>query len=83
MLQQVKRIQHCIGASVFAPQRMEVRRAVLSGNHDLAVDQERVRLKAGGGFDNGREVVGPVVAVPGEAADAQSPGAPSADSRHA
>jgi hypothetical protein len=31
---------------------MEVRRAVLSANHDLAVDQERVSLKASGGFDS-------------------------------
>jgi len=29
-----------------------------------------VRLKASGGFDSGREAVGPVVTVPGEAADA-------------
>ena len=50
IVQQVKRVQHCLGA--FAP---EVRRAVLSANHDLAVDQERVSLKASGGFDNGRE----------------------------
>ena len=72
VLQQVKRIQHCLRASVSAPQRMEVRPAVVSGDHDFAVDQERVCLKAGGGFDNGREAVGPVVAVPGEAADAQA-----------
>ena len=49
---------------------MEVRRAVLSANHDLAVDQERVSLKASGGFDNGRETVGPIIAVAGEAANA-------------
>ena len=54
---------------VLAPQRVEVRRPVLSGNHDLGIDQERVRLKASGGFDNGREAVGPVIAVAGEATD--------------
>jgi hypothetical protein len=51
---------------------MEVRRAVLSANHDLAVDQERVSLKASGGFDNGRKTVSLVVAVAGEAANAQA-----------
>jgi hypothetical protein len=51
---------------------MEVRRAVLSANHDLAVDQERVSLQASGSFDNGREAVGPVVAVAGEAANARA-----------
>jgi hypothetical protein len=34
---------------------MEVRPAVLSGDYDFAVDQERVRLKASGGFDNGKK----------------------------
>jgi len=51
---------------------LEVRRAVLSGDYDFAVDQERVSLKAGGGFDNRRKAVGPVVAVPGETAHAQA-----------
>jgi hypothetical protein len=50
---------------------VEVRRAVLSDDYDFAVDQERVCLKAGD-FDNGRKAVGPVVAVPGETANAQA-----------
>ena len=72
MLRQVKRVQHCLGASVSAPQCMEVRPAVISGDYDFAVDQERMCLKASSGFDNGREAVGPIVAVPREAADAQA-----------
>ena len=72
MLRQVKRVQHCLGASVSAPQCMEVRPAVISGDYDFAVDQERMCLKASSGFDNGREAVGPIVAVPREAAHAQA-----------
>jgi hypothetical protein len=49
------------------PQRMEVRRPVVAGDHSLAVDHERLRLDASGGIDNGRETIGPVMAALGEA----------------
>ena len=47
-----------------APQRTEAQHRVqIAGDHDLAVDQERLRLEAGGGFDNNQEAVRPVMAV--------------------
>ena len=70
VLQQVEGIQHYLWTPAFAPQRPEVRHPVIAGNHHLAVDQERMCLKASSSFDNSREAVGPVVAVVGEAADA-------------
>src|SRR4029077_5935173 len=56
----------------FAPQRAEVRRPVVAGDHRLAVDQERRRLDAGLGINNGREAIGPVMAVAREAADTRA-----------
>jgi hypothetical protein len=58
-------------APASAPQRMEVRCPVVAGDHRLAVDQEPRCLEPGGCLDNGREAVGPVMAVAGEAADAR------------
>ena len=46
MLDQVEGEQHRLMAPALAPQRMEVRRAVVAGDHRLAVDQERRRLDA-------------------------------------
>ena len=43
-----------------------------TGNHDLAVDQERRGPDAEGGINDGREAVGPVMAVAREAADART-----------
>jgi hypothetical protein len=63
-------------APAFALQRLEVRRPVVAGNHRLAVDQERRRLDAVCSVDDGREAIGPVMAVARE-----DPAAPSADSR--
>jgi hypothetical protein len=57
-------------APALAPQRMEVRRAIVAGDHRLAIDQERRCLDAEGSIDDGRETIGPVMAVAGEAADA-------------
>jgi hypothetical protein len=37
--------------------------SVVAGNHRLAIDQERVRLKVSGGFDNGREAISPIIAM--------------------
>ena len=45
MLDQVEGEQHRLMPAL-APQRMEVRRPVVAGDHDLAVDQERLRLEA-------------------------------------
>ena len=56
-------------ATASATQRVEVRRAVAADNRDLAVHQERCGLDAAGDLDNSREVVDPVIAVTGEAAD--------------
>ena len=83
VLQQVEGVQHRLWTPPLAPQRPEVRHPVVSGDHHLAVDQERLRLEVSGGFDNGREAVGPVMAVAREAADAEPSLRPSADSRHA
>jgi hypothetical protein len=57
MLDQVEGEQHRLTATALAPERMEVRRPVIAGDHDLAVDQERLRLEVGGGFHNSREAV--------------------------
>jgi hypothetical protein len=65
-------VQHRLMAPASAPQRMEVRCPVVAGDHRLAVDQERRCLEPGGCLDNGREAVGPVMAVAGEAADARA-----------
>jgi hypothetical protein len=56
-------------ASPLAPQRAEVRHPVVAGDHRLAVDQEGLRLDAERGINDGREAVGPVMAVAREAAD--------------
>jgi hypothetical protein len=63
MPDQVEREQHRLIAPASAPQRTEVRRPVITGDHGLAVDQERLRREASGGFDNSREAVGPIMAV--------------------
>ena len=60
------------GTAALASQRMEVQYPVIAGDHDLAVDQERLCLEAGGGFDKSQEVVRPVMAVECEAADARA-----------
>jgi hypothetical protein len=54
VLDQVEREQHRLAAPASAPQRTEVRRPVITDDHGLAVDRERLRLEASGGFDNGR-----------------------------
>jgi hypothetical protein len=48
---------------------MEVGRPVVAGDHRLAVNQERLRLDAAGSVNDGREAVGPIMTVAGEAAD--------------
>ena len=53
-------------------QRMEVRPPVIADNHRLAVDQERLRLEVLRSINDGRETVGPVIAVACEAADPQA-----------
>jgi hypothetical protein len=72
MLDQVEGEQRRLTATALAPQRMEVQHPVIAGDHDLAVDQERLRLEAGGGFDNSQEAGRPVMAVACEAADARA-----------
>jgi hypothetical protein len=64
-----------------APQRTEIRQAVVPGDHHLAVDQERLRLEAERSTNNGREAGGPVMAVACEAAHARA--IPGGDSRRA
>jgi len=54
MLDQVEGEQHCLTATSLAPQRAEVRRPVVAGDHRLTVDQGTIALEASGGFDNGR-----------------------------
>jgi hypothetical protein len=61
-------------------QRAAPRRPVAAGNHDLAVDQERLRLETSSGFDNHREAVGPVIAIAREAANANRASATSQNS---
>jgi hypothetical protein len=65
-------VQHRLMAPALAPQRMEVRRPVVAGDHRLAVDQERRCLDAERSINDGREAVGPVMAALGEAADARA-----------
>ena len=67
---QVEGEQYRLLATLLAPQRMEVRCPVLAGNHGLAVDQERMRVDAKRGVNDGGEAVGPVMTVAGEAVDA-------------
>jgi len=66
---QVEREQHRLMAPALAPQRMEVRRPVVAGDHSLAVDQKRRCLDVAGGVNDGRKAVGPVMAVAREAPD--------------
>jgi len=40
MLDQIEGEQHCLMASASAPQRMEVRRPVVAGDHRLAIDAD-------------------------------------------
>jgi hypothetical protein len=42
---------------------MEIRRAVVAGDHGLAIDQERRCLDAVGSVNDGREAVAPVMAA--------------------
>ena len=72
MLDQVDGVQHRLMATASAPQRMEVGRPVVAGDHHLAADQERFGLEASGGFDNSREAVAPIMAIAREAADARA-----------
>ena len=69
MLDQVEGVQHRLMSPALAPQRMKVRRAVFAGNHHLAVDEERRRCNAECSINDGRETVGPVMPVAGEAAN--------------
>ena len=69
VLDQVEGVEHHRVAGAPGAQRMEVRPSVIADNYRLAVDQERRCLDAACGFDNGREAVGPVMAVAREAAD--------------
>jgi len=57
MLDQIEGVQHRLMAPASAPQRTEVRRPVVVGDHRLAVDQERRGLDAEGGVNDGREAV--------------------------
>ena len=50
VLQQVEGKQHRLRPPASAPQRIEVRHPVDADDHGLAVDQERLRLKASGGL---------------------------------
>ena len=81
---QVEREQHRLLAVLLALQRPEIRRSVVAQDHDCAVDQERMRVDAKRGVNDGGEAVGPVMTVAGEATEARAvPVAPSADRRHA
>jgi hypothetical protein len=51
---------------------VKVWRAVVAGDHRLAVDQERRCLDAERGGNDGRETIGPIMAVAREAADARA-----------
>jgi hypothetical protein len=61
LIDRKRREQH---RGVVAPQRMEVQRP--------RVDQERLRLEAGGGFNNSQEAVRPVWLIECEAANARA-----------
>ena len=52
---QVEGEQDRLLATLLAPQRMEVRRAVRAEDHSLAVDQERMRFDAKRGVNDGGE----------------------------
>ena len=65
MLDQVEGVQHRLMTSALGPQRAEVRRPVVAGDHRLDVR----RFDAEGSIHDGREAVGPVMAVAREAAD--------------
>ena len=81
---QVEREKHRLLAVLLAPQCPEIRRSVVAQDHDCAVDQERMRVDAKRGVNDGGEAVGPVMTVAGEATEARAvPVAPSADRRHA
>ena len=55
MPDQVEGVQHHLTAPSSVPQRMEVRRPVVAGDHRLAVDQKRGGPELRGGFDNSRK----------------------------
>jgi len=55
-------------APALAPQRVEVGRAIVAGDHCFAVYQERRCQDAGSALDDGRETACPVVAAQREAA---------------
>ena len=57
MLDQVEGVQHHLTSPASVPQRMEVRRPVVAGDHGLAIDQERRGLEAERGIDDGRKAV--------------------------
>ena len=67
---QVEGVQHRFLATPFTAQCNEVRCPVLAGNHGLSVAQERMRVDAERGVNDGAEAVGPVMTVAGEAVDA-------------
>ena len=69
MLDQVEREQHCISVEETAAQGIEIRKAIIATDDRLAVDQERLRRHPGGGLDDGREPVGPVISAACEAPD--------------
>jgi hypothetical protein len=53
MLQQVEGVQHRFMSPAFAPQRIEVWRPVVAGDHRLAVDQQRSRVETtDSGYNN-------------------------------
>ena len=64
--------------AVLTSQRIEIRRAVLTGDHRLAVDQERSRPDAERGINDGGAAVGPVITVAGEAASGAGRGVATA-----
>jgi hypothetical protein len=72
LLDQVEGAQHRLTAPASAPQRTEVWRPVVAGDHRLAVDQERRRLDAVRSLNDGREAIRPVMTVAREAADARA-----------
>ncbi|MET0705298.1 MAG: hypothetical protein ABWY82_00420 [Tardiphaga sp.] len=69
MLDQVEGVEHHRMAIAPGAQRMKVRPPVIADNHRLAVNQKRCGIDAKGGIYDGREAIGPIVAVAGEAPD--------------
>src|SRR4051812_171637 len=59
MLDQIEREQHRIMVEAAAVQRLEIRKAIISAHHHLAIDQERLRLDAAGGLHDSRKPGGP------------------------